>query len=57
MNYCIDEKESLSNKNQKLLKALKAIKVPVSAYIYFFILDIFILTNTQLKLCSNTPII
>jgi hypothetical protein len=34
-----DKNENLVNKNQKLLKALEAIKVPVSAYIYFFILD------------------
>jgi hypothetical protein len=30
-----DVKENLANKKQKLLKALEAIKVPVSAYIYF----------------------
>src|SRR5215475_2994363 len=31
------------------------VRVPVSAY--FFYLNIFILKNTQLKLCSNTSII
>jgi hypothetical protein len=40
-----EEKENLVNKKQKLLKALEEIKVPVSAYIYFFILYIFILTD------------
>jgi hypothetical protein len=57
MKDCDEEKENLFNKKQKLLKALEAIKVAVSAYIYFFILYIFILTDTQLKLCSNTSII
>jgi hypothetical protein len=41
-----DKKEKLVNKNHKLPKALEALTVPVSAYIYFFILDIFILMNT-----------
>jgi hypothetical protein len=36
MKDCEDEKENLVNKNQMLLKALEAIKVPVSAYTYFF---------------------
>jgi hypothetical protein len=54
MKDCENEKENLVNKNQKLMKALETIKVPVSAYIYILILDIFILTNTPLKLCSNT---
>jgi hypothetical protein len=31
-----DETENLVNKNQKLLKALEAIKVPISSYTYFF---------------------
>jgi hypothetical protein len=30
-----DKKENLVNKNQKLLKALEAIKVPVSVYFLF----------------------
>jgi hypothetical protein len=35
MKDCEDEKDDLVNKNQKLLKALEAIKVPVSAYFLF----------------------
>jgi hypothetical protein len=51
-----DEKEKTCQKNHKLLKALEALIVPVSAYIYFFILGIFILMNTLLKQCSNTSV-
>jgi hypothetical protein len=45
-----DGNEKLVNKKNKLLKAQEAIKFPVSVYIYFFILGIFIHTNTLLKL-------
>jgi hypothetical protein len=54
MNDREDEKEHLVNKNQKLLKALETTKVPGSSYMF---LVIFILSNIQLKLCSNKFII
>src|SRR5215469_9790273 len=38
------------------LNRIILVRVPASAY-FFFDLDIFILKNTQLKLCSNTSII
>jgi hypothetical protein len=43
-----DEKD-LVNKNQKLLKALEAIKVPVSAYMYSFIVDVFYTHKHSIK--------
>jgi hypothetical protein len=44
------KRKKLFKKNHKLLKALEELTVPVSANIYFFILDIFIYMHIYLNI-------